>query len=203
MRTLNSTFISEKNKQENRPLHLYTIHNYNGLGNNLTYTDSDDDITFAGVTYTKFPISFDVVTENNKGAIDVVNVTVANISRLIQAYLEQYDFTGKKVTIRTVWANQLADTSAYIDDIFYIDSWTADEKNAVFSLSSKFDVLSVDLPLRRFSRNHCQWVYKGTECAAVSAESTCNKTKSDCKVRNNYSRFGAFPSIQPNKVIVA
>lgn len=202
MRSLNSTSITEKNKQENKPIHLYTIHAYNGI-NNLNYTDYDEDVTFSGVTYYKFPITFDIVTENNKGAIDVVTVTISNISRVIQAYLELYDFTGKKVTIRTVWANQLADTSAYIDDIFYIDSWTADEKNAVFSLSSKFDVLSVELPLRRYSRNHCQWVYKSSECGSVHASTTCNKTKSDCKAKGNYSRFGGFPSVQPNRVIVA
>ncbi len=135
--------------------------------------------------------------------IDSVNLTVANVSRVIQSYLESYDLRGKKVSIKTVWANQLADTSAYIEDVFYIDSYTADQDNVSFVLTSKFDVLDVELPLRRYSRNYCNWKFKGTECGYAGSDTTCNKTKQDCKNnKNNYARFGGFPSIQSNRILL-
>lgn len=202
MRNINSTFVSEKNAETNKPVRLYTIWQYDG-SNNLYFAEYDTNITFNSVTYTAFPITFDVVSENNQGSIDSVNVTVGNVSRIIEAYIQANDMRGKKVTIKTVWANQLANADAYIDDIFYIDSYTSSEQSVTFSLTSKFDLLDIQLPLRRYSRNYCQWKYKGTECGATSGLSTCNKTKQDCKARNNYERFGAFPSVTPNKVVVS
>lgn len=203
MRSINSTFKTEKNSSTNKPLRLYTLENYDGASHNLYLAEFDTDIVFNGITYTKFPISIDTISENNKAMIDSVNLTVANVSRVIQSYLESYDLRGKKVSIKTVWANQLADTSAYIEDVFYIDSYTADQDNVSFVLTSKFDVLDVELPLRRYSRNYCNWKFKGTECGYAGSDTTCNKTKQDCKNnKNNYSRFGGFPSIQSNRILL-
>jgi lambda family phage minor tail protein L len=203
MRSVNSTFKSEKNKQENQPIRLYTLENYNGSGSNLNFAEYDTDIVFNGITYTRFPISIDMISENNKSVIDMVNLTVSNVSRIIQSYLESYDLRGKKISIKTVWANQLADANAYIEDVFYIDSYTADQNNVSFVLTTKFDVLDVELPLRKYSRNYCNWKFKGTECGYAGADTVCNKTKQDCKNnKHNYARFGGFPSIQSNRILL-
>jgi len=203
MRSINTTFKTEKNNATNKPIRLYTLHDYDGLGANLYFAEYDTDVTFNGIAYTRFPITIDTISENNKGAIDSVNLIVANVSRLIQSYLESKDLRGKKVSIKTVWANQLTDTSAYIEDIFYIDSYSADQDNVNFILTSKFDVLDVELPLRRYSRNYCNWKFKGAECGYSGSETVCNKTKQDCKAtKNNFKRFGGFPSIQSNRILL-
>lgn len=200
MRDVNDTFKTEANKAVNKPLRLYIIEDYDGT-NDLHFAEWDSDVTFDGATYTRFPINLESVAENNQGTIDAVKVSVSNVSRLIQGYLETYDLRGKKVTIKTVWADQLDDTSAYIDDIFYIDAYTADQNVVQFTLTSKVDVLGVELPVRRYSRNYCSWKFKSTECGYSGAETTCKKTKQDCKeVKNNYARFGGFPSIPSNRV---
>lgn len=197
-------FNTEKNKLKNRPVHLFTLYAYDG-STNLYLNDSPADVTFNGQTYSRFPITFDVIGENNAGQIDQINVTLGNVSRLIQGYLEQYDLRRKKVSIKTVWLDQLGDTDNLIDDIYYIDSYTADQDNVGLVLTSKFDVLDISLPLRHYSRNYCQWKFKGTECGYAGADSTCKKTKADCKARaggSNFARFGGFPSIQPNRVVL-
>jgi len=203
MRSTNAAFKTEKNNPANQPIRLYTLENYDGASNNLYLAEYDTDITFDGIVYTKFPISIDRISENNKSVIDTVNLTVSNVSRIIQSYLESYDLRGKKVSIKTVWANQLADANAYIEDVFYIDSYTADQDNVSFTLTTKFDVLDVELPLRRYSRNYCNWKFKGIECGYAGSDTACNKTKQDCKNnKNNYARFGGFPSIQSNRILL-
>ena len=141
-RTLDSTFEAEKAKRENQPVYLYTLENYDGIGSNLYFAEYDIDVTYKGVTYLKFPITHEFVSENSQGQIDNVKVRVANVNRLLQSYLEQYDFRGKKVVIRMVWANQLNDPDAYMDDIYYIDNYTATQDTVEFSLTGKFDVLA-------------------------------------------------------------
>ena len=176
-KTIPPEFNQQANALQNKPIHLYTVYDYDGASSNLYFAEYDTDITFNGITYVRFPISYDTVGENNRGQIDQVSVTISNVSRLIQGYLEQYDFRGKKVSIKTVWADALGDTDNLVEDTFFIDSYSSDENNVGFMLTSKFDVLDLSLPLRSYSRNYCQWKFKGTECGYAGGETSCNKTK--------------------------
>lgn len=188
-------FSEEKNKVSNAPIFLYTIHDYDGIGSNLRFAEWSEDITFNSLLYTAFPCTHDQIGENAQGEIDAIRVSVGNVSRLIQAYLETYDLRSKKVTITMVWEPTLADPDAKVDFIYFIDSYTADEMMANFLLLPKTDVLGVTLPGRTYSRNQCRWVFKSTECGYVGAQLTCNKTRQRCKELVNYPRFGGFPSI--------
>ena len=200
-RDIDPTFKQEKAKQENRPIFLYIIEDYDG-SNDLYLVGYDEDVVYDSATYSRFPITHEFIGENNQGQIDQVKVRLANVSRLIQLYLEQYDFRGKKVIIRTVWVNQLTDPDAHIDDIFYIDNYTADQTNVEFTLTGKFDVLGMDLPARRYARNYCSWKFKSSECGYTGAETECGKTQQRCKQLNNYQRFGAFPSVPTRRIYI-
>jgi lambda family phage minor tail protein L len=203
MKITSDVFKQEKNKLTNQPIHLYTVHDYDGAGTNLLLAEYPENVTFNGIEYVSFPITFDSIKENSKGQIDSTTLKVSNVMRVFGGYFEIYDFRGKKVTVKTVWANLLADTTSYIDDIYYIDSYSADQVNVSFTLTTKFNVLAISLPLRSYSRNYCSWLFKGTECAYAGEETTCNKTKQQCKEYSNYSRFGGFPSIQPKRAVLA
>jgi len=204
MRDLNATFITEKNKQENKPIFLFTLYDYNGSDTNLYYAGYDMNVTFDSHEYVKFPITFERIGENTKGEIDAVKIMLANVSRLIQAYLETYDLRGKKVRILTVWADHLDDADAYTEDIFYIDNYTADQDNVVITATSKFDVLGVEIPARKYSRNYCAWKFKGSDgsCGYSGDETTCDKTLQRCRILNNSSRYGGFPSIPSKPIFV-
>lgn len=200
MYTLDSTFKSEKNKPSNQPIYLYSIEDYNGSVD-LNLAEWDTDITYDGVTYTKFPIKHDEIGENSQGEIDNFRVTVSNVNRIIQAYLEGYDLRGKKVTITLVWANQLNDTDANIKFIYYIDNYTATQDTVEFVLSSKYDIIDLTLPNGIYNRNYCRWKFKSTECGYTGAQTTCDKRKATCKTTmSNIARFGGFPSVPTGRL---
>jgi len=201
-RDVNAEFNEEKNKSANAPVHLFTVYDYDSLGNDLYLAESDADVEFDSVTYRKFPIKYDAIGENNSGEIEKLKITAANISREIGGYLEIYDLRGKKVAIKTVWLDQLADTDNYLEDVFYIDSYSADEKNVVFTLTGKLDLLDVQVPVWRFSRNFCRWDFKSTQCGYSGAETSCNKTKQRCEQLANLQRFGGFPSVKSNRIFL-
>lgn len=199
---IDSTFKSEKNKSANQPIFLYTLHAYDGT-NNLTLAEYDANVTYLGVTYTAFSIKHDQVSDNSKSEIDTLKVTVANVNRVFQSYLETYDLRGKKVTIRLVWANQLADTDAYIDFVYYIDSYTATDETVEFTLMGRLDILDAKLPYGKYNRNYCRWKFKSTECGYAGAQTTCDKTKQTCRdTMNNILRYGAFPSVPTTRIYV-
>lgn len=196
----NSTFIGEKNLQENRPVFLYRVTEYNGT-DDLLLAAHDEDVEFDGETYTKFPISHESASDNSRGEIDSVAVRISNVSRLIQSYLESYDWRGKKVTITQVFLDQLDDADAKISFVFYIDNYKASEQDVEFQLTTRFDVIDLMLPLGTYNRNYCRWKFKSTECGYAGAESVCNKTKQDCRDnKDNIERFGGFPSIPQRRL---
>ncbi|MCK9555019.1 hypothetical protein M0R36_04280 [bacterium] len=203
MRSSGEGFISEKAKQANRPVLLFTIHDYTGTeGEDLNFCDYDQDIVYAGVTYTKFPVRCDFIGDNAQGSINTIKVVLGNVSRLIQSYLMVYDLRGLKVSIKLVFADKLDDEDAYVEDVYYIDSYQTNQQDAVFELTGKFDVLSLNLPGRVYSRNYCSWKFKSEECGYAGAETECNKTLQRCRGLSNTLRFGGFPSIPTSRIYV-
>ncbi len=153
MRNVATDFIAEKNKQANKPIFLYIIFDIDNQGTNKYFCAYDTNIVFDGQVYEKFPISHEPITENTQGQIDHVNVTVSNISRLIRYYLGQYDgLRDKKVVIRQVFANLLDNADAKIDDTFFVKQVTCNQQDVTLTLSSKLDILSVNLPGRTYTR---------------------------------------------------
>lgn len=200
MYTIDSTFKSEKNKQANEPIYLYTIVLYNGLVN-LTLAEYDTDVVYDGVTYTKFPIKHGSIGENSQGEIDSFRVTLSNVDRVVQGYLEAYDLRGKQVIITLVWANQLADTDANIKFTYYIDNYSATQDNVTFTLTSKYDIMDLTLPNGKYNRNYCRWKFKSSECGYAGAQTTCDKRKATCKTTMlNIARYGGFPSVPTNRM---
>ncbi len=195
-----AAFTTEKNLQENRPIFLYRIHDYNG-SDDLLLTAYDEDVEFDSETYTKFPISHESISDNSQNEIDTVQARLSNVTREIQSYLELYDWRGKKVTITQVFADQLDDPDAKLVFVFYVDNYSANESEVLVTLTTKFDVLDVQLPLGLYYRSYCRWKFKSAECGYSGSETVCNKTKQDCKgAKNNYARFGGFPSIPQRRL---
>lgn len=203
----NSNFKTTKNSSSNSPIYLYCIEDYDGASTNLYLAEYDTDIDYdngdetGSHTYTKFPIKHEEIGENTQGEIDTIRVSVANVNRIFQAYLENYDLRGKKVIVTLVWANQLADTDAHIDFIYYIDNYSSNQNSVDFVLSSKYDVIDLTLPNGVYNRNYCRWKYNSTECGHSGAPTTCDKRKTTCKTTmNNIARYGGFPSIPTGRL---
>lgn len=201
-----NSFIAEKNKTANSPIFLYTVHDYDGLGNNLYFAEWDADVVFNSITYTRFAIKHNFIKSNGNGQIDAIQVTLGNASRQIQAYLEAYDLHNVKVDITVVFSNLLADATAFVKETFYIESYTADDSNVTFNLSTKFDINELELPNRRYMRTYCAWQFKGTECKYAGATATCNKTEAACKAMaggSNIINYGGFPGIPTSQIFLA
>lgn len=205
MKDVTTTFTAEKNKRENQPILLFILEDYDGAGNDLRFARYDADVTFDGLVYTKFPITFDAINENANGMIDTVTVTVCNVSRLIQSYLNDYDgLRGKKVVIRLVWANQLSDPDAKLDASFYVDTAAADDTDVQFACTTKLDILERKIPGEIYLRTHCRYkTFKDPDtCGYAGTETECNRTKQRCQELGNFERFGGFPSIPSGTVYV-
>lgn len=176
-RTPSQPFVEQANAEANEPTWLYRVNvsdtpEEEGEGDLFLTNDSlpveffrtDNEID-SPQEYTPFPIKHSGIGSNTEGQIDTIQITVSNISREIQAFIENRNaLRGRKVTIRQVFRAELDDPDAYIEEEYYIDSASASAQSAVFTASSKLDVLNVRIPRRMYLRNYCQWQYKGLGC---------------------------------------
>jgi len=184
--TLPDSFLQEKNAQINEPIYLYRVQISNNPGasgepEDLFLAEYHEDVPyfredsgeFTPQVYTRFPLTHSDITTNNEAMVDSLNVSVANVNREMQYYIEQYDgLSGRKVTIFLVFKSLLSESSAHIAHVFYVDGGTADENRITLNLTSKMDLLDVTLPRRLYMRSFCQWkLYKNTGgCWRASGE---------------------------------
>lgn len=184
----------------------------------LNVVDSNYDITYDSVVYSRFPVKFSEVSQNSDGSIDKASVTVANVSREIQFYVEKFSgLRGCTVTVKAVYerfldylysvsdtgevttqVNPEADSLARMEDQFLIDSYLATEEVIVFQLDPIID-FDIKLPRRRFLADACYWRFKGPECGYAGEATFCDKTLKTCKSFGNQSRYGGFPGIAGQK----
>jgi len=198
MKELDAAFIAAKNKQLIKTIRLYTVVDYDGEGNDLRFAEYTSDVTFDSLVYQAFPITFVFVTEKTQGEVDQVQLRVSNVSRLIEAYLQQYNLREKQVKITYVHADHLDDPDNKYEESWHIDSYTTNVSQAIFILSSILDVRQVALPLRTVNRNVCGWAsagrFKGIECKYAGPETVCDGTLQQCRAYQNIINYGAFPA---------
>lgn len=196
--------------EQSRLYHLISFVGIPTLPNptDIHIVDANDDVSFGGIFYLKFPVSFNGVEMTGSGEINKATLTVANPERQFQAYLNAYNgLRGVRVMVKTVFANFLddgatPDSSACVEDEFLIDSYTATETVIQFSLDPVCD-FNLKLPRRRFT-NICYWRYKEADtCGYAGALPDCKKDLEACRERGNQMRFGGFPGIptQARRVI--
>ena len=201
MRQVTDDFLKEISKEANKPIVLYQIDNYDDAGSVLRFAEYSHDVVWNGQTFRAFPVTHEFVSENLQGEVDSINVKFTNLGVLVGSYVfDDFEWYEKKVTIYIVFADRLDSADDYISDVFYIDSWSASEKDIQLTLVSRYDVLAMTIPGRRIHRSFCCWKFKGDECGYIGTEAECNKTLTRCRELNNQLRFGGFPAVPPRYI---
>lgn len=161
--------------------------------------NDNQNVVWAGHTWTAFPFDFDDMREAGAGEIPSVSLRVSNVAQEIQAFLEQagggVDFP---VVLRVVNSENLASPVPELELAFIVTSARYDASWITFTLGGDAK-LTRRVPERRFLKDFCPFRYGGIECG-VSAGTlakypTCQKTLAQCRQRGNSPRFGGEPGI--------
>lgn len=140
--------------------------------------DSNYDVDFAGETYLAFPVKVNPASVNTDGTIDKTSIVVANVSRVMMEYVEVHNgLRNRRVSVKTVYENALdyiytpnadgtvdkvdnptKNDKAYLEDEYFIDTYTATEQMINFTLEPILD-LQIRIPRRRYMTDTCYWKY--------------------------------------------
>lgn len=156
-------------------------------------------------TWQAFPFELDEVGDTSKGEVPQVNLKISNISRTIEFYIQQYDtyckingYSPINVYIYVVNTKVIADNitaDPEVEHQFELIQPTMDSKWATFTLGAS-NPFNRRFPQGRLLKNFCRWkVFKGTRCGYIGAETTCDRTLTQCRSYGNSERFGGFPGV--------
>lgn len=170
-RDLTTNFKNEKNKLESSSIiRLFKIY----ASTELYYAEYDQDVIFDGQTYTAIPISSSPVSENSKGEIDSMTVTIGSANRDIIAIIQGEEMIDLRVDMMEVFANNLGDPNAFVGDTFYISNISITQEGAVFTLVNILSRADVIIPKRTYSKGVCQFRFKSLQCGFATGYADVN-----------------------------
>ena len=207
----------EKNKPENQQPWVLLFDVQVGDAEWVFLVNNEEDLTFNGRTYKRFPISISELEENARGDLPVLDVSVSNATREVQSFLERRNgLLDRSVKLYIVSTALLSDASAAVSQQFTITSSFADAERVTFRLS-QLPLVEVKMPHQIYSRSRCRWEFKSPECgwslpslpAGVGDSAACTKLRTGiggCEWHGQQytdvgqtslwpARFGGFPTI--------
>lgn len=183
-------------------------------------------IWWQGKEYTPWPVMIEGLEVSSDGSVAAPILSVANLDGTISAMCLAYqNMVQAKVSICMTFAqyldarnfpdgNQEADPTKEKLDVFYIDSKTVEDNEAIhFALSSPADLQGIQIPSRQI-HSLCTWCirgqYRGPSCGYTGenyfdengnavddpSKDVCGGLLSDCKKRwgeADQLPFGGFP----------
>lgn len=195
MINLPANLILTKNKLSGQEPWLITLDIVMNNDDEYYLVRNTEDITYNSRTYTAVPFELGVHTEDGTGQIPTIQLSISNVSRVFQAYLEEYEGALEStVKIRVVSTDNLTEDYSELELDFDIMSSSATSDTIVFELGAP-NPMRRRFPLDRFIAQHCNWQFKSVECAYAGADDTCLRTHDACEAKNNLVRFGGYPGL--------
>lgn len=197
MRSLTAALITEKNKLATTSAWLPLITVEVTEGTLLRLVPNSSNIVFDGQTYNAFGCEISETTQDAKGGLHELSISVSNVTREISAFIEANELRGRRVRVQYVNSANLADPDAVVLDETY-EIMGIQVKGAQFvTFTLGHDRISGHpFPSGRFYRDNCRWIYKSVECGYSGGLATCAKVlegTNGCRAHANVTRFGGFP----------
>lgn len=209
MRDLTTDLVTEKNVLHQTSPWIWLLEVEIDDSTSARVTSYQQNVTFDSNVYYAFPFQIGGLQQHSDGKLPTLSITIANVTREVQELLDaNQGLVRKKVWVRLVHSDHLADPDAKLEDRFSILQAVATAEAVTFQLG-RVDLLRLETPKRRYIRDYCTFVYTGDACGYVGDLPTCAKTlrrSNGCqehgdddvaegRVNLHPKRYGGFPSI--------
>ncbi len=204
MRDLDLVVKLEKNKlatDANGNCWVYLLEIQISPSETLYLTNNHASVPHNSIVYTAFPFVVGEMTEDGKGNLSSISLTVDNTTLEVSRWLELNDGASFKRVVLTkflIYDDGLSITgAAAVTETFRVSTVAENEKACVFTLGQE-DLLKLDVPRETFNRRRCPFEYKGPRCKYAGILENCDKTlrgRDGCEAHDNVENFGGFPGV--------
>lgn len=201
MRSITANLVTEKNRLSSPSAWIPLVVLEVNASTTLRFAANASSLVFRGETYNSFGLEIGEVTQDAKGGLHDLSVSVSNVTREISAYIEVNELRGARVRILYVNSANLADDdAAVLEERYEIMSIHVKGSQFVTFRLGHDRVSQHQFPSGRFLRDSCRWMYKSVECGYAGGLSSCDKVldgSNGCRSHSNVQRFGGFPLLTP------
>lgn len=168
----------------------------------LRIVNNNEDITWSGNEYVAYPFTMSLPQQSNKGDLPSVMLSISNVTRALQPYVEEYNgCVGSMVRIIVVNAGLLEEDYSELTTELTIMSCTSSASDITFQLGAA-NPLQKKFPPDQYIASHCRFKFKGALCGYTGIGDVCVKTLDQCKVYGNSARFGGHPGLSGDGIRV-
>ena len=185
----------EKNKlSSDAPFLLLFDISHEQLAENIRLVRNTEDVTWAGKTWTAFPVDIEDYSEDGK-SLPALNMKIAAGQGLITTYLQKYGgLTDARVRIYIVHAKCLDVDKAEMELEFQITETAYDEQWITFTLGASPE-LANRFPAQKYLTDFCPFICGDIRCG-YTGDKTCKNNLASCLISE---RFGGEPGIQTGR----
>lgn len=170
----------------------------------LRITDNNDLVMFEGNEFISFPFSFGQLKTVAEGSVPTWTLVIDNTSRVMDAYLQDYDQylkdTGTAdavVSMRALVVNARNPVVAIMDEFFDLTSWKTSGKSVEFVLGAP-SPMTMRFPPRRIRQKFCDFKFKADpRCGYTGSALSCDNSITTCRALGHSSFFGGFLGLGP------
>jgi phage-related protein len=149
----------EKNKIASPNAWLLLLDVFLTSGEIFHFAKNTDDVTFRNTTYIAMPFNLDVQKTTSKGELPVLTLSVSNVTRVLQTYLENLNgAVGSSVQIILVNSGNLSSDYSDLEQTFDITGTDVTAKLVTFTLGAP-NPLRRRFPFERYISSHCGWKF--------------------------------------------
>ena len=193
---------TEKNQLNSNSVWLSMLEiNIPSVTETLRIVNNNEDITWKGFTWLKFPFELDEISQNANAETSQFQIKVGNVKNIIGQYIRQYDayvktngFEAITVVLYIVNSKDLANINPVYTTNLILTTSNLNHLEVSFTVSAR-DLFRARTPQTRMFPNSCRFKFKSTLCGYIGAVSSCDKSLSRCRQLLNSKRYGGFPAI--------
>lgn len=199
---LSNTTKTEKNQLNSNSVWLSMLEiNIPSVTETLRIVNNNEDITWKGFTWLKFPFELDEISQNANAETSQFQIKVGNVKNIIGQYIRQYDayvktngFEAITVVLYIVNSKDLANINPVYTTNLILTTSNLNHLEVSFTVSAR-DLFRARTPQTRMFPNSCRFKFKSTLCGYIGSVTSCDKSLSRCRQLLNSKRYGGFPAI--------
>jgi lambda family phage minor tail protein L len=202
---LSSIALQEKNKLAGGAITLVALEiTIPGVAEPVRVVSDNQNLTWNGETWAAFNFEIEEINDQAKGEVPRVDLRVANVNRVMEAYIRDYDAYMKAngyspVTVSIYVVNKAVidadpDAPPEVEYVFDLKQPKSGQRWATFTLGAP-NYYTRRYPLNRILKNSCRYRFKGERCGYAGAETACSHTLARCRELSNSTRFGGAPGV--------
>jgi hypothetical protein len=153
-RILSPNFAREKNKLSSDQVITMAFQvDILGAPAPVRLVNYDQDLTFGGFSFSRFPVAVDSIEDGNAGALVHLQLAVANVDQAVQALLENYWVVDPdwRVTIWTIATHMPNETPFGSGDVFTVMNAVTNFLTVTFDVVAEGVTLTRIVPGRRYT----------------------------------------------------